>query len=218
VSSCAKFCLRELLWNLLPQQEVAKKEFLNNEIAKISERGVPVFTELTGTQATAIWSHGPDQVPVSPGSLCAPVSKFCLRELLRNLLPQREVAKKEFLNKKIAKISEREFQALPSCHPVQKRRPFGLMVRIKYQFLRDLCALLFQSSVFVSFLRNLLPQQEVAKKEFLNKEIAKISEREFQVLPSCHPVQKQRPFGLMVRIKYRFLCSLCELLFKVLSS
>src|SRR5260221_12521358 len=32
VSSCAKFCLRELLWNLLPQQEVAKKEFLNKEI------------------------------------------------------------------------------------------------------------------------------------------------------------------------------------------
>src|SRR4029077_9155156 len=41
---------------------------------------------------------------------------------------------------------------------------------------------------------------------------------EFQVLPSCHPVQKRRPFGLMVRIKYRFLCSLCELLFRVLSS
>ncbi len=49
VSFCSKICLRELLWNLLPQQEVAKKEFLNKEIAKIAKiakRGVPGFAEI----------------------------------------------------------------------------------------------------------------------------------------------------------------------------
>src|SRR5260221_44621 len=48
------------------RREVAKKEFLNKKITKMSKGGVQVFTELLpGAKETAIWSHGPDQVPVS---------------------------------------------------------------------------------------------------------------------------------------------------------
>ena len=61
-------------------------------------------------------------------------------------------------------------------------------------------------------------QQEVAKKEFLNKETAKISKRGVPGFAELSPVRKRRPFGPDVWIKYQFLWDLCELLCKVLSS
>jgi hypothetical protein len=72
---------------MLPEQEVAKKELLNKEIAKISKRGVGFYRVIAGMKATAIFVPRSGSSTGFSGTSVSFCSKCCLRELLWNAEP-----------------------------------------------------------------------------------------------------------------------------------